>query len=62
MSEPRKIKAKLADMTADGSIIIHGSEGEHLIVELGTAQIRGFGNSVIKYAPYYNHEVEEPCA
>lgn len=61
MSEPRKIKTKLVNFTSCGSIIAHGEHGEHVILELGSAQVLSLRSDVNKYADYYKLK-EEPSA
>ena len=53
MSETRYIKAKLFDFTANGTLIIYGTSGEHLIVELGCEQIRNLDRCLAQYIDYY---------
>jgi hypothetical protein len=55
MAEPRKVKSKFCDFTSDGTLIVHGHDGEHLIVDLGHApfQIAGLKSSLDKYVAYY---------
>lgn len=53
MSVPRNIVAKLCDFTSDGSIVIHGSDNEHLIVDLGPAQVRNLELSIARYVEYW---------
>lgn len=61
MSETRYIKAKLFDFTANGTLIIYGTGGEHLIVELGVDQIRNLDRCIAKYIEYYKPK-DEPAA
>lgn len=53
MSKTRYIKAKLFDFTSDGCLILDGAEGEHLIIELGSAQIVNLDRCLSKYIEYY---------
>ena len=38
MTLPRVVKARLVDVSPEGSIVVRGIAGEHLIVEMGVAQ------------------------
>lgn len=59
MTNPRTVKSKFCDFTSDGSIIVHGTGGEHLIVEMGhaPAQIVNLKSSLDKYVA--NYEIAE---
>lgn len=56
MCSPKIITAKIIDMTSDGSLIIYGLGGEHIIIENGPAQIVGLKLSVDKYVDYYKSQ------
>lgn len=58
MSKTRYIKSKLFDFTADGCLIVDGADGEHLIIELGPAQIVNLDRCLAKYIEYYKPKEE----
>ncbi len=49
----RYIEAKLFDFTADGHLIIFGTQDEHLIIKMGIAQIQNLDRCLSKYVDYY---------
>lgn len=55
MTAPRKVKSKFVEFVSDGSLIIHGTEGEHLIVDMShaPAQVSGLKKSLDRYAAMY---------
>ena len=53
MTAPRTVTAKFADFCSDGTLVVHGDAAEHLIVNLGPAQIIALKHGLDKYMAYY---------